>query len=83
VLHHLARSERLYAASLDEALADDDPARRYEEASRRLDEGVRAARDRGRDESIVYAGLYGVLQTPEQVVALVLTIESELLASLS
>lgn len=80
VLHHLARSERLYAASLDEALADDDPARRYEEAGRRLDEGVRAARDRGRDESIVYAGLYGVLQTPEEVVALVLAIEGELLA---
>jgi DinB family protein len=80
VLHHLARSERLYAAALDEALPDDDPARRYEEASRRLDDAVRAARDRGRDESIVYAGLYGVLQTPEEVVALVLTIESELLA---
>jgi hypothetical protein len=80
VLHHLARSERLYAAALDEALLGDDPARRYEEASRRLDDGVRAARDRDRDESIVYAGLYGVLQTPEEVVALVLTIEGELLA---
>jgi len=80
VLHHLARSERLYAAALDEALPDEDPARRYEAASRRLDDGVRAARDRGRDESIVYAGLYGVLQSPEEVVDLVLTIERELLA---
>jgi hypothetical protein len=80
VLHHLARSERLYAAALDEALPDEDPARRYEAASRRLDDGVRAASDRGRDESIVYAGLYGVLQTPEEVVDLVLTIERELLA---
>jgi hypothetical protein len=80
VLHHLARSERLYAAALDEALPDDDPSRRYEAASRRLDDGVRAARDRGQDESIVYAGLYGVLQTPEEVVGLVLTIEGELLS---
>lgn len=79
VLHHLARSERLYAAALDEALPDDDPSRRYEAASRRLDDGVRAARDRGPDESIVYAGLYGVL-TPEEVVGLVLTIEGELLS---
>ena len=80
VLHHLARSERLYAAALDEALPDDDPARRYEAACRRLDDGVRAASDRGRDESTVYAGLYGVLQSPEEVVDLVLTIERELLA---
>jgi hypothetical protein len=80
VLHHLARSERLYAAALDEALPDDDPSRRYEEACRRLDDGVRAAGERGEDESIVYAGLYGVLQTPEEVVGLVLAIEGELLA---
>jgi len=81
VLHHLARSERLYAAALDEASPDDDPAHRYEEACRRLDDGVRAAGDRGKDQSIVYAGLYGVLQTPEEVVGLVLDIEGELLAS--
>ena len=80
VLHHLARSERLYAAALDEALPDDDPSRRYEAACRRLDDGVRAARDRGTDESIVYAGLYGVLQTPAEVVGLVLAIEGELLS---
>lgn len=80
VLHHLARSERLYAAALDEALSHDDPARRYEEASGRLEDAVRAAETRGRDESIVYAGLYGVLQTPDEVVGLVLDIESELLA---
>jgi hypothetical protein len=80
VLHHLARSERLYAAALDEARPDDDPSHRYEAACRRLDDGVRAAGDRGRDESIVYAGLYGVLQTPGEVVSLVLAIEGELLA---
>lgn len=80
VLHHLARSERLYAAALDEALPGGDPRPRYEEACRRLDEAVRAAAGRGRDESIVYPGLYGVLQAPEEVVELVLAIEGELLA---
>ena len=38
------------------------------------------ARSRDRDASIVYAGLYGTLQTPEEVVGLVLAIEGELLA---
>ncbi len=80
MLHHLARSERLYAAALDEALPEGDPQRRYEEACRRLDEAVRAAAGRGEDESIVYAGLYGVLQTPDEIVELVLAIERELLA---
>ena len=80
VLHHLARSERLYAAALDEALLDDDPSRRYGEACRRLDDVVGAIDESGRDDSIVYAGLYGVLHTPPEVVALVLTIEAELLA---
>src|SRR5437879_1817617 len=79
VLHHLARSERLYAASIDEALAGDDPTGRYEEACRRLDETLRTAVARGEDTSIVYAGLYGVLQSREEVVDLVLAIESELL----
>ena len=80
VLHHLARSERLYAAALDEAPREQDPSRRYEEACRRLDDAVGATREHDRDGSIVYAGLYGVLQTPDQVVGLVLAIESELLA---
>ena len=80
VLRHLARSERLYAAALDEALPDDDPSRRYEEACRRLGDGVRAAGSRGKDASIVCVGLYGVLQTPGEVVSLVLAIEGELLA---
>jgi DinB superfamily len=79
VLHHLARSERLYAAALDEALPDSDPAERYEEACRRLDEGLRAAAKRGEDTSIVYAGLYGVLATREELVGLTLAIEGELL----
>jgi hypothetical protein len=79
VLHHLARSERLYAAALDEALPDDNPSRRYREACRRLDDEVRAVAGRGDEPSIVYAGLYGVLQTPEEVIGQVLAIEGELL----
>jgi len=80
VLHHLARSERLYAAALDEALLDDDPSGRYGEACRRLDDELRAVAGRGPDPSIVHAGLYGVLQTPEEVVGQVLAFEGELLA---
>lgn len=79
VLHHLARCERLYAASIDEALPGDDPTCRYEEACRRLDATLRTAATGGEDASIVFAGLYGVLQSREQVVDWVLTIESELL----
>jgi hypothetical protein len=81
VLHHLARSERLYAASIDEALPGNDPTGRYEEACRRLDETLRTAVARGEDASIAYAGLYGVLQSREEVVDLVLAIESELLGA--
>jgi len=80
VLHHLARSERLYAAALDETLLDEDPARRYAEACRRLDTEIGATTARGPDPSVVYPGLYGVLQSPEEVVEQVLTIEGELLA---
>jgi hypothetical protein len=81
VLHHLARSERLYAAALDEALPDEDPPCRYEEACRRLGEVVRVAAAHGEDASIVYAGLYGVLYAaPDEVLGFVLAIEGELLA---
>ena len=79
VLHHVARSELLYSASLDEALPDGDAATRYEEACRRLDERVQAVRDG--DAQIVYAGLYGVLRTPGEVVDDVVTMEGELLAA--
>lgn len=81
VLHHLARSERLYAAALDEALPEADAEVRYKEACRRLDHEVRGAVSRVPDPSIIYAGLYGVLQTPGEVVDLVLAIEGELLAA--
>jgi len=80
VLHHVARSERLYAAALDEALPGKDPQDRYEEAGRRLDDAVATAMARTGDPTVVYAGLYGVLRTPEEVVHDVLTMEGELLA---
>jgi len=80
VLRHVARSELLYSASLDEALPSDDAEPRYVEACRRFDEAIRAAFNRGEDASVVYPGLYGVLRTPEEVVDDVLTIERELLA---
>lgn len=79
VLHHVARSELLYAASLDEALPADSQTR-YLEAGRRLDESLSTAVARGDDTSTVYAGLYGVLRTPEEVVNDVVVIEEELLA---
>jgi DinB family protein len=80
VLHHVARSELLYATSLDESLPIDDPVMRYTEACQRLDERVREAEDRGDDPDVVYAGLYGVLGTPQELIADVLGIEAELLA---
>jgi len=80
VLHHLARSERLYAAALDEALPDADPVARYEEACRRLDEMVRVGRGRAGDPAVVFPGLYGVIHTPDEVVDLVFVMEGELLA---
>jgi len=80
VLHHLARSERLYAASLDEALPDDSPTTRFEEACRRLDEMVPVGRSRAGDRSVVFPGLYGVIHTPDEIVDQVVVVEGELLA---
>jgi hypothetical protein len=83
VLHHVARSELLYATALDEALPSNDPATRYREACRRLGQAVRETSGRGQDPSVVYAGLYGVLRTPEQVIGDVVTIEDELRAAVA
>jgi len=78
VLHHVARSELLYAASLDEALPG-DPAARYGEADSRFRERFLAAKARGHDRSIAYPNLYGTMFTPDQVAADVLAFEGELL----
>jgi hypothetical protein len=83
VLHHVARSELLYSTAIDEALPSADPETRYLEACRRLGEAVRETSGRGQDPSVVYAGLYGVLRTPDEVIGDVVTIEGELLVGVS
>ncbi|HYB70045.1 MAG TPA: DinB family protein [Candidatus Bathyarchaeia archaeon] len=79
VLHHVARSELLYSTAFAEASEEPDPVRRYDAVCRRLDAAARAVEARGPDPSIVYAGLYGVLRTPEELVGDLLTMEGELL----
>jgi len=77
VLHHVARSEVLYAASFDEALPE-DPAARYAEADARLGARLIAARARAADPSIVFPDPYGTFFTPVDVVAEVVALEREL-----
>jgi len=78
VLHHVARSEMLYAASLDEALPE-NPGARYAEADSRFQARLMAAQARGIDRSIAYPNLYGTMLTPEKVVDELLSCESEVL----
>ena len=77
VLHHVARSEVLYAASFDEALPE-DPVARYAEADARFGQRLVAARAMTDDPSIVFPDPYGTFFTPGEVVAEVLALESEL-----
>ena len=78
VLHHVARSEVLYAAAFDEALPDGPPAR-YAEADARFGKRLVAARAIKDDPSIVFPDPYGTFCTLAEVVAEVLALESELL----
>jgi hypothetical protein len=78
VLYHVARSENLYAASLDEALPD-DPVTAYAEADSRLQASLSAAEARGLDRSIAYPGLYGTMYTPDTVVSELLCCERDVL----
>jgi DinB family protein len=78
VPHHVARSENLYAASLDEALPD-DPVRAYAEADSRLQASLSAAEARGFDRSIAYPGLYGTMYTPDTIVSELLRCEGDVL----
>src|SRR2546426_10720184 len=78
VLHHVARSEMLYAASLDEALPDDAVAR-YAEADSRFHARLMAAQARGIDPPIAYPNLYGTMLTPEKVVDELLSCERDVL----
>jgi DinB superfamily len=79
VLHHVARSEVLYAASFDEALPDDSVARNVE-ADPRFNKRLGAARAAADDPSVVFPDPYGTFFTPVGVVAEVLALESELVS---
>src|SRR5947207_6215580 len=68
VLHHVARSELLYAASFDEALPE-DPAARYAAADARFGERLVAAHAIVGDQSIVFPDPYGTFFAPGEVVA--------------
>jgi hypothetical protein len=79
VLHHVARSERLYAAAFDEALPD-DPVARYVEADARFTECLRAAHACAGDASIVFSDPYGTCFAPAEIAAEVLALEREVIA---
>ena len=76
VLHHVARSEMLYAGAFGEALSG-DPAARYAEADVRLRARLRATPALS-DPAVVYPNLYGTLLTPAEIVGEVLALEREL-----
>jgi len=78
VLHHVARSEILYASAFDEALPD-DPVARYAEAAARLGVRVAAVGATAPDPSQVFPDPYGTLRTPAEVVAEVIALEDELI----
>jgi hypothetical protein len=77
VLHHVARSELLYARALDDVLPE-DPRSRYTEACLRLDERVGTIRLEAGEPSALYVGLYGSIVTRCRAGQDVLTIEHEL-----
>ncbi|HET7343725.1 MAG TPA: DinB family protein [Methylomirabilota bacterium] len=79
VLHHVARSEILYASAFAEALPE-DPVARYVEADARLGPRLDAARARADDPAVVFPDPYGTFRTPAEVVAEVLALERELLS---
>jgi hypothetical protein len=79
VFHHVARSERLYAASFDEALPD-EPVARFQEADARFRKSLRSAEAAAVDPSIVFPDPYGTFFTPAEVIGEVLSLEDELLA---
>jgi hypothetical protein len=78
VLHHVARSELLYAAAFDEALPE-EPGARYAAADARFSERLVASRAIGDEQSIVFPDPYGTFFTVEEVVEEVLALERELI----
>jgi hypothetical protein len=80
VLHHVARTERLYAAALDEALPAADARGSFLAAGEQLSHAMgELARHEG-DASVVFPGLYGVLRSPAEIIDDLLNMEKELLA---
>jgi hypothetical protein len=67
VLHHVARSEVLYAAAFDEALPA-DPVERYAEADARFRHSLAASSASAGDRSIVFPDPYGTFRSPAEVV---------------
>ena len=82
VLHHVARSEVLYAASFAEALPD-DPVARYAEAAARFGKRLVAAGSIAGDPSIVFPDPYGTFCELAGVVAEIRALESELVAQVT
>ena len=80
VLHHVARSELLYAASFDEALPE-DPVARYLEADARLSGRLAGCRAAAGDPSVVFPDPYGTFLTPAKIVAEVVALERDLVAA--
>jgi len=78
VLHHVARSEVLYATAFDHALPE-DPVARYAAAAARLSESLTVVRERAGDPLTVFPDPYGTFLTPDGVVAEVVALERELL----
>jgi hypothetical protein len=76
VLHHVARSEMLYAGAFAEALPGDAESR-YAAADARLRERLRDAPG-VTDRSVVYPNLYGTFFTRDAVVDDLLALEREL-----
>lgn len=79
VLHHVARSEVLYAAAFDEALPA-DPVERYAEADARFRHSLAASSASAGDRSIVFPDPYGTFRSPAEVVGEVLALEREIVA---
>ena len=78
VLHHVARSEILYASAFDEALPE-DPEKRYVEAAARLGAGLAPAGAAAGDPAVVFPDPYGTFRTPGEVVGEVVALEEDLI----
>ena len=79
VLHHVARSELMYAAAFDEALPE-DPIARYAHADACLAQRLASSRATAADPQIVFPDPYGTFRTPAGVVEEMLALEGELVA---